>query len=642
MNAEDWNVLVADVGLKDWSNALQVFNICTQKSPVWHELLQQKMGKGERSEAAQGAPAVLKMYTTLVRVLSKNESKKEITAIQEQMKQADICPDASFYNALFMSYSDQGQVAEISKGLLQMEEAGIKPDHLTYEALILAYLRGETSELDRPTEILKDMIREGLPVGANTFKKLINAFWKAEDVEGAEKIFTSMQDAGYLADLKGILKLMQLHGRKGNHKRNLELFKMLKKLGIKQTDAAYSYLLHAYCKAGLMKQARQTFGNYQTVTGSKPSLVAFNMIIDACGKQGFHEEAVQYYADLCNSGLEANVVSYCSIISAMVKVGRFKKAEQLYKRMLTKNIQPNLHIYLTMIHCYTKCKSTRLGHELYVKMKDSRIKMTDTAYGTVLALYVEGRWYEHAAVILKQIESGGFNLDTAAHGLLIRSFGTLDNEMAPLAQAVQASQFGICKLLTSLSLANAGSPKMDPKLYDLVVDFLERWEEVDEAETVISLYNAFLDCFWQRGLRRTAQTLLEKARKVYAVNTCPQMHATEWILDVRGLSVGGGKVALADWLKGVEEISTEGLVGDIKMVVMTGGGDFLAQVVEHEDVEAQAKGLKGALLSMLQKLGSPFVESPENPKKLQAPAADVLNWVSRRTVKRDMSLVDCC
>lgn len=577
-----------------------------------------------------------------MRVLAKNQRKEELGSIQELMKHASIVPDTAFYNALFMLYADQGYPNEISEGLLQMEGTGIKPDHLTYEALITAYLRGEAHELDMPAGILNDMINQGLPVSANTFRKLINAYWEAEDVEGAEMILTSMQNAGYLPDLKVIMKLMQLHGRQGNYKRNLELFDLLGNLGVKQTETAYGFLLHSYCKAGLMKQARETFGNFEGATGSKPSLVAYNMIIDTCGKQGLYEEAIQYYGDLCNSGLEANVVSYCSIISATIKVGKFKKAEQLYKRMLAKDIKPNLHIYLTMIHCYTKCKATRLGRELYFAMKKSKIKMTDTAYSTILALYVEGRWYDHAARILKRLEKEGFNLNIAAHGLLIRAFGKMDDDMNPLAEEVEASQFAVCKLLRSLSLTRKGSVKMDSRHHNMVADFFESFKDGDKDASAISVYNAFLDCFWQRGLRRTAQVLLEKGRDICAAYTRPRLHSKEWTLDVRGLSIGGSKVAVADWLSHIDELITEGVVDNKKMVIVTGVGDFLPQVLENEEVGAQGKGLKGALLAILQGLGSPFVESPDNPTKLQASAVEVSKWVSGGALKQDMSLVDCC
>jgi pentatricopeptide repeat protein len=102
------------------------------------------------------------------------------------------------------------------------------------------------------------------------------------------------------------------------------------------------------------------------VTGKKPPLVAFNMMIDAFGKQGLHEEALQYYVRLCDSGLQPNAVSYCSIISAMVKAGKFKKAEDIYNKMLAKGVKPNLHVYATMIHCYTKCKLIARGHEVSI------------------------------------------------------------------------------------------------------------------------------------------------------------------------------------------------------------------------------------------------------------------------------------
>ena len=51
----------------------------------------------------------------------------------EKMKEEEITMDAAFYNALFRSYSERGQMSEISQGFLQMEASGIKPDRLTYE-----------------------------------------------------------------------------------------------------------------------------------------------------------------------------------------------------------------------------------------------------------------------------------------------------------------------------------------------------------------------------------------------------------------------------------------------------------------------------------------------------------------------------
>ena len=46
------------------------------------------------------------------------------------------------------------------------------------------------------------MIKNGLSVGANTFRDLISGYWKIQNLEGAENIFGLMQAAGHHPELK--------------------------------------------------------------------------------------------------------------------------------------------------------------------------------------------------------------------------------------------------------------------------------------------------------------------------------------------------------------------------------------------------------------------------------------------------------
>ena len=157
-------------------------------------------------------------------------------------------------------------------------------------------------------------------------------------------------------------------------------------------------------------------------------------------------------------------------------------------------------------------------------MKKSQIHMTGTAYGSILALYIGCEWYGHAADVLRELETQGFNLDIASHGLLIRTFAKVDDKMKPLLQAVEASKFAVCKVLAKLSLEESPDHShLSPILYEKVVGFLDGLKDEDEARTtLIQLYNAFLDYFWQRGLTGTSKMLLEKARKVYALNSASE------------------------------------------------------------------------------------------------------------------------
>lgn len=633
---------MADAGEKAW----EVFSVLREKSAVWNQVV--LSGKREKSEsveegelAEEKASNDLKILATLVRVLFSSGRKQEVELLREQMAAAEIEPDAYFYNALLDMYANQRLVGDISKVLIQMEELGMKPENFIYEKAIFAYLREENLEPDRPAQIFKDITSEVVSVGEAVYKNLIKAFWRLGDADSADQVFEAMLLKGYTPDLKLTMKVMQLHGRKGNYKRNLELLATLKKLDIEPNGSIYDYLLHSYCKAGLIEEARDTFMKYKSVLGTRPSLIAFNMMIDACGKQGLHEEALQFFLDLCKSGLKPNTASYNCIISAMTKVERYEKADQLYRRMLKQTAQPSLHTYLTMIHCYTKCNWTRNGHRVYLALRKAQIEMTDVAYRTVLALYVEGNWYGHAASILKNIEALGMDLDASSHGLLIRSFGIFEDRTTPLTLAVQESKFEVCKLLTSLFL-NPRSPKIDAEHLEMVRSFLKKWNEMDDLEAKASIYNGFLDCFWKKGLRGTARTILRMAREVYAGYTCPQLNEKEWVLDVRGLSVGGAKVALVEWLGDVGEMDNKSRVEELMMVIVTDGGVSSPRAVQDKSSETQTKGAKGELLSMLGELALPFLESPEDSKKLQASAGDVLKWISQNVDKQALSLEDCC
>ena len=100
----------------------------------------------------------------------------------------------------------------------------------------------------------------------------------------------------------------------------------------------------------------------------KPSLVAFNMIIDACGKAGRDEEAVQAYVDLIECRHRPNAVTYTSLISAVAHAGRYEKADELYRRMLDDGLEPTGHTYVSMIHACAQRGWTRYGHEVVIML----------------------------------------------------------------------------------------------------------------------------------------------------------------------------------------------------------------------------------------------------------------------------------
>lgn len=88
------------------------------------------------------------------------------------------------------------------------------------------------------------------------------------------------------------------------------------------------------------------------------------MVIDASGKAGRHEEAMQLYVEVRESGWSPNTVTYTSLISAVAQGGRYEKAEELYQRVLDEGLTPSSHTLATMIHTYALRGWTKVGHEV--------------------------------------------------------------------------------------------------------------------------------------------------------------------------------------------------------------------------------------------------------------------------------------
>ena len=266
--------------------------------------------------------------------------------------------------------------------------------------------------------------------------------------------------------------------------------------------------------------------------------------------------------------------------------------------------------------------------QLFNSMKNaSSLELTEGAYGAGMVMYVEGHWYRQAATLLETLEREKIPLDALAQASLIRSFGILECERNPLSKSVKERNFQICKLLTSLFISGSKEnpnpeSEAESELSEALYTFLDKCDGSQKE-----IYNAFLDCFWKKGYRNFTRKLLNHAKgKGFLDYTQPQLDELKWTLDVRGLSVGGAKAVISD---GLLSISTKE-VQEILMVEIITGNEFKLEVIQDN------RYVKGAISRMLKNLNSPFVDSSNDSKKVEARAVDVVAWLSKEEVKEAM------
>ncbi|KAG6552308.1 hypothetical protein Mapa_006161 [Marchantia paleacea] len=650
LSVEEWNKILLEVGSRDWTLAMDVFKVFKSRSPLSQEnstgssdlsahSFRENSVSSVCSERAKPSP-LLRAYTTVVGVLSRKGRLSELDMLLHEMKDESVEPDLRFYNVVAEAYSNFGLVSHVSQVMVQMEKQGIHPDRATLELMISAALKAKSPQVGKAIQVFRSMLQNSLEVGIKTYLKLIEACADARDILAADEVFLAMRASGHTIYSKTWVKMIQLHASAGGYKEAEEIFRALRAAGIPPSASVYDALLLAYCQAGCLDQAFSVFREYKLAT--KPSLIAYNYLIEASGKGGRYEESLALYSELCNNGLRPSTVTFTSLICAMVQAGQYDKADRLYKKMLQKRVAPSAYTYTAMIRAYTACSWTRLGHEVCVKMREDDIQLGSRVYGAMLNLYVQGRWYKEAAGIIREMDRQGIEPDVAGYGVLIAALGETGEEMVPLTRAMQASDWEPCWVATFLvsappfkdGLESTPEADMDEAI-EKIWSVFEEWATFKDREANRSFYNALMDALWRRGLRRRARSVMSKARDLLPWYNRPRRGLTS-VLDLRGLSVGGAQVALLDWLEHVAKYSEN----STSMVIHTGSNE--PGVGRYVAAKGRGVGaVKQAVTAYLEEMCSPFRELAElGPGKLQARTELVVKWLSKHDSKDALRLHD--
>lgn len=645
---EEWNKLLAQIGDVDWKLVLSIFNIVKTKSVLSAQLVpSHDVVDKERNLK------LLKTFTTVGGVLAKHGREAEVEALILEMRSLGVDPDTLFFNSLVRGYGRMGYVHPASQVLFQMERYGAKPDPTTYERVITAYLAGKKPQLEKAMQLLQGVRGGNIIVSYKVLSELMTACWNANVAEDADLVFQEMKAANYQIDSKVWVKLMHLHAKKGHAELVEDIFQQMREAGVDAKCGSFDALLLAYCRAGKPDQALSVFREYKL--SMKPSLVAFNMIIDACGKAGRDEEAVQLYVDLIECRYRPDTVTYTSLISAVVQAGRYEKADELYRRMLSDGVEPSGHTYATMIHACARRGWTRYGHEICLAAaKDTTGPLNTAVYGAMLHLYTKGRWYSHAAPVLDEMGRKGIEPDVAGYGTLISACGEPDDKLfAPLARAMVNSQFEPLQVAYRLVFTPPANDAVRSELppppthhiddsvssitfqsdsvVEEVVSFFKIYALTRGVKSNSSFYNALIDALWERRLRLRARLVFLEAREVVEDFPRPQYNDEAWSLDLRSLSKGASQIAFLHWLDEVAERAAACSVIAPRLLLITGGRKEIDTDYRPYTGKGSGQGVvRQTIEEVVRAFGIPFTQSSREygPAHLQAETEQVVRWVS--------------
>lgn len=141
-------------------------------------------------------------------------------------------------------------------------------------------------------------------------------------------------------------------------------------------------------------------------TQVRPTLRTFSALICAFAKAGMQKEAEETYDYMVRTGIKSDRLAYSVILDILLKVNKLKKAMALCRNMVQEGIQPDLSIYESMLQVFVK---EDMKEDVKKLIDDMEVSGLDPS--TICSILVKAECSGQAAEVLKSAAACGYSPD---------------------------------------------------------------------------------------------------------------------------------------------------------------------------------------------------------------------------------------
>ncbi|KAF4384231.1 hypothetical protein F8388_001469 [Cannabis sativa] len=231
-----------------------------------------------------------------------------------------------------------------------------------------------------------------------TYSNVIEAYFRASDVDGAKGAFLEMDEKG--CSPNGVTYNMMISGlcRAVLVGEAVEMKKSMAEKGLVPDKYTYVTLINGYC------------GKRKLVVASKllreiPYEIAYNPLIDGFMKIGNVEEACRIKDEMVKYGIRLGLINYNTIPNGVCKADLMSKARDIVDEMIKMGSIPDSRTYTSLIEGYSGNKRN--------------LAPTIVTYRILINGLCRGRNIDQANDFLKEMVSFGLKTNSVIYNTLI-------------------------------------------------------------------------------------------------------------------------------------------------------------------------------------------------------------------------------
>ncbi|PUU81979.1 hypothetical protein B9Z19DRAFT_512736 [Tuber borchii] len=325
-------------------------------------------------------------------------------------------PDKQAYYLLMTEMARHGEAGVVRELLDQFLER-FDPELPPLNSLMFA--RSRRGELEEVVKCFDVIPKLGLAPDNYSFNILINAYVKAQDVDGALQRVQEMIKAELAPDTYTYGALMTLAANRGDAENTKKYFDLVLASGVEPTEPMYLALMTSYVTVGDLESAEDILGSLVRADPRKDTTILWNELLSGYAVLCDPEKLNVIYHRMREARVPFDQYTYAILMHALCLIGKVEAAEKVLDSLEAEGIKPNSIHYAIIMVAHMKNMDLEQVWATFNKMVDYGINPTFTTQAVLLQA---SAFSEHA----KWRSAGGALFLNSAEGILAQVTENLD------------------------------------------------------------------------------------------------------------------------------------------------------------------------------------------------------------------------
>ncbi|UKK01272.2 pentatricopeptide repeat containing protein [Theileria orientalis] len=263
------------------------------------------------------------MYTTLIKGYGQNKQLDKAMKIFRMMQQDQVVPNTVTYNSIIDACARVGDMSGATSLLEDMLMNDIEPDLITFSTIIKGYC--VQSDMDKSFQLLSIMYERGIMPDVILYNSLLEGCVKSGLLWLCEKLWKQMQEYDIPPSNFTLTILIKMYGRSGHLDKVFELADELpKRYNFSINTHVYTCLMSACITNGKYAMVLDIY-KYMKKNGVKPDAKTFETIIQGLSRGGLFREAAQVVMEVYSLSNSNNGEAQIANINAKVLERLFQR-----------------------------------------------------------------------------------------------------------------------------------------------------------------------------------------------------------------------------------------------------------------------------------------------------------------------------